>query len=423
MPGTVPVGGRVASSTPSGVVELRVHAGRDQATGKVRYVSQTVRGTRADAERELELFATRVKDSPTSPTFGTVGELCDKWWRYTSGKLTPAVAAEYRRIIDKRITPAFGFVKLDSLRTSELDAWYAELLHPADGSVGLAESSVRNTHSVLHRALQQGVAWGWIGRNPASWTTPPPRHRPRLQLPTIEDVHTLIAGAASVNAALPVFFRLAAISGARRGELCALRWRHIDPRRGVLHIAGAVGRTPAGLVERATKTHAERRLSLDAGTIEELERLRPAPDADVRDRFVFSHDPDGGRPWRPDYVTLAFGRLAARLGFPQLRLHDLRHFAATTMLVNGIDVRTAAGRLGHARASTTLDIYAHFTPVADQHAAAALAVALDVRRMQGSRCPQRLTAFRASVGQRSPTMLIWWCEAWRRSSRRRRSVR
>jgi hypothetical protein len=45
-----------------------------------------VHGTREDAERELELFATQVKDSPTSPTFGTVGELCDKWWRFTAGK-------------------------------------------------------------------------------------------------------------------------------------------------------------------------------------------------------------------------------------------------------------------------------------------------------------------------------------------------
>jgi integrase len=136
---------------------------------------------------------------------------------------------------------------------------------------------------VLHRALQQGVAWGWIGRNPASWTTPPRRHRPRLQLPTIEDVNALIAAPTTVNPALPVFFRLAAISGARRGEQCALRWRHVDLERGVMHIAGAVDQTRAGLVERATKTHAERRLSLDNGTIEALERLHPSA-ADVRER-------------------------------------------------------------------------------------------------------------------------------------------
>jgi hypothetical protein len=77
MPVTVAaVVGSIRQRRP-GSWELRVHAGRNQATGKAQYVSRTVRGTRQDAERELELFATQVKDSPTSPTFGTVGELCD----------------------------------------------------------------------------------------------------------------------------------------------------------------------------------------------------------------------------------------------------------------------------------------------------------------------------------------------------------
>ena len=60
-----------------------------------------------------------------------------------------------------------------------------------------------------------------------------------------------------------------------------------------------------------------------------------------------------------------------------VRLHDLRHFAATTMLVNGVDVRTTAGRLGHAQSSTTLNVYAHFVKAADAGAARAIGSALD----------------------------------------------
>lgn len=78
--------------------------------------------------------------------------------------------------------------------------------------------------------------------------------------------------------------------------------------------------------------------------------------------------------------SVAFARLAARLDIAKIRLHDLRHVAAMTMLLNGIDVRTAAGRLGHARASTTLDIYAHYTQPADQRASTTLANSLDVHR-------------------------------------------
>jgi integrase len=92
---------------------------------------------------------------------------------------------------------------------------------------------------------------------------------------------------------------------------------------------------------------------------------------------VFSHHPGGLQPWRPNYVTLAFVRLTRREGLEGLRLHDLRHFAATTMLVGGVDVRTAAGRLGHAQSSTTLDIYAHFVRAADERAASAIGAALD----------------------------------------------
>jgi integrase len=147
-----------------------------------------------------------------------------------------------------------------------------------------------------------------------------------------------------------------------------------------LHIAGQIAHTATGPVQRPTRTHAERRLTLDPVTLDGLSELGAAQGGLEAARFIFSHDPDGTTPWRPDYATLAFARLAAQLGIPKIRLHDLRHFAATTMLLNGIDVRTAAGRLGHARASTTLDVYAHYMQPADQRAAITLAGSLDARR-------------------------------------------
>jgi integrase len=356
--------------------QLRVHAGRDDVSGKPIYVAETVRGDRDAAERRLAALVAQVTDSPTSPTLGTVGELCHKWWTYSSPNLSPTVAREYRRIIDQRLIPTIGHLKLSDLRANQLDAWYQQLL--TDGAVTgqpLSANSVRRIHAVLHRALEQGIAWDWIGHNPARRATPPPAHRSRPHLPTAEEVNELIVASAVVNPHLPVFFRLAAVSGARRGELCALQWKHIDLYRRTLHIAGQIAHTADGPVQRPTKTHAERRLTLDETTVGQLADIRPvdAPGG----RFVFSHHPEGTPPWQPDYATRAFVRVAAQLGIPGIRLHDLRHFAATTMLLNGIDVRTAAGRLGHARASTTLDIYAHFTQPADQHASATLADSLD----------------------------------------------
>jgi integrase len=305
-----------------------------------------------------------------------VAELCDKWWKYSSPNLSPAVAREYRRIIDQRLIPQVGHLKLTDLRANLLDAWYQRLL--TDGAVTgepLSANSVRRIHAVLHTALEQGIAWDWIGHNPACRATPPPVRRSRPHLPTAAEVNELIVASAVVNPHLPIFFRLAAVSGARRGELCALQWKHIDMQRRTLHIAGQIAHTADGPVQRPTKTHAERRLTLDDVTVRQLDHMKPT-DA-TGERYVFSHHAAGTPPWQPDYVTRAFVRLAAQLDMTGVRLHDLRHFAATTMLLNGIDVRTAAGRLGHARASTTLDIYAHFTQPADQHASSTLADSLD----------------------------------------------
>lgn len=353
--------------------QLRVYDGVD-GSGAKRYVSRTVRGTRADAEAELGRLVSLVRDSSTNPVEGTVGELCRKWLAYSSRNLRPAVVAEYRRLLERRIRPRFADTPVHALRTAELDAWY-EHLATAGGAAGqaLSANSVNRVHAILHRAFEQGVAWGWIGHNPVHHATPPTAHRRPFRLPRPDDVIALIDAAGRVNRGLGVFVRVAAVTGARRGELCGLRWRHVDGDNATIHIAGAIGVTPHGLVEGPTKTHAERRLSIDPTTVEILRSLRSTQG---EDRFVFSHD-GGLSPWRPDYVTRAFARLTEELDLRGLRLHDLRHFAATTMLLAGIDVRTAAGRLGHARPSTTLDVYAHYTQPADRHAAAALADALD----------------------------------------------
>jgi integrase len=366
--------------------ELRVHAGRDELTGKKLYVHKTFRGGKREAERELARLVAQVEEGTRTARSGTIAELCEKWFDFTAPGLSPAVAAEYRRLLDRRILPRWGATPVRRLRTAELDAWYAQLRRYGGVSGGeLSPNSVNRIHAVLRRALSQAVRWGWITTNPAAAASPPRVRRESLEIPCADDVGRLIAASAKVNRALPVFLRLAATTGARRGELCALRWRDIDLDRGILHISGALVEVERRVIEKGTKTHAERRITLDQGSIQVLaayrvevdEALAFAGTALSRDSFVFSHHPGGLQPWRPNYVTLAFVRLTRREGLEGLRLHDLRHFAATTMLVGGVDVRTAAGRLGHAQSSTTLDIYAHFVRAADERAASAIGAALD----------------------------------------------
>lgn len=122
-----------------------------------------------------------------------------------------------------------------------------------------------------------------------------------------------------------------------------------------------------GLVEKETKTHSARRVSLDAGTVEALadhrqrmmDRAAMCRVAAAADAFVFSNAADGSESWFPDSVSRSFKRLCEKEGMRGVRLHDLRHFVATELLSAGVDVRTVAGRLGHRNAATTLNVYAH----------------------------------------------------------------
>ncbi len=171
-----------------------------------------------------------------------------------------------------------------------------------------------------------------------------------------------------------------AVTGARRGELCALRWSDIDLAHGSVLIHRALIDVGGRVGEKDTKTHAARRLRLDLATVEALTAYRAATEvrsvalgtALAVDAFAFSHAADGSMPIRPDKVTGSFRRLADRLDLTHVRLHDLRHFAATRMLAAGVPVRTVSGRLGHADASTTLGVYAHFVDASDQDAAAVM---------------------------------------------------
>ena len=245
----------------------------------------------------------------------------------------------------------------------------------------MAPASVRRVHDVIRSALGQGLRWGWLAVSPAEGARPPRVPVHDIRPPEPSQVLVLLREAEAVNSALPLFFRLAATTGARRSELIALRWSDIDLSGRRLTIArGIVEDWDGNLIEKDTKTHSTRQLALDPATVALLVEHRRLAEVVAgecgvilgREAFVFSHDPAGSEPWRPDYATHAFRSLTRRLGMDGLRLHDLRHYVATRLLANGTDVRTVAGRLGHRNASTTLNVYAHFVPAADEDAANAL---------------------------------------------------
>jgi len=169
------------------------------------------------------------------------------------------------------------------------------------------------------------------------------------------------------------------VLGARRSEVCSLRWSDVDFERGyVLLDCGVIIVAGQPLLDlKRTKTRRPRRIAVGASALQLLRawRVRQAKGALAAgvtlgpDAYVFSHRPDGSTPIRPDGVTHRFGKLRDRLGVC-CRLHDLRHFVVTQLLASGVDVRTVAGRVGHEDGGRmTLGTYGHFQEAQDRRAA------------------------------------------------------
>jgi integrase len=361
--------------------QLRVHAGRDQITGKKHYVERTFRGTKREASKALAaLVGEAQRLSPKSGSKGTMEALLNEWLEQATPSFSPKTVTTSRTYINNAIVPAIGTIPASKLSPHDLDRFYRQLLEIGAGHGPYSPATIRRVHGIVRRALTQGVRWGWLAHNPAIDASPPRVPVKDLQPPTPEEVVELFKAAQESHPALATFIILAASSGARRGELIALRWKDIDLEHGVVNIERGIVLAGGQLIEQGTKTHQSRRVTLDGPTRDALEEHRSMADAESvavgvrlgKESFVFSDAPDGSVPWRPDSTSRAFRELCRRTGVSGVRLHDLRHYVATRLLASGIDVRTVAGRLGHRNPATTLNVYAHFVPEADSEAAGAL---------------------------------------------------
>ena len=353
--------------------ELIVQLPRDRSTGRQKQLSRTHHGTKREAQRALSALVVDVAAGKISSSATTLHELLLRWLDVVEDQLSPTSVREYRRLVARKIGPDLGKLRLSKVTTQRLDSYYSELTHEG----GLSPASVRHVHAVLRGALGQGVKWGWIPTNPAVGASPPKIRRKEIKPPSVAVTRRLLDAADEHDPELGTLLRVLAATGARRGEVCGLRWSDLDTGSRTLSIQRSVASVAGGTIVKDTKTHAARRIALDDDTIDILERQRARLEhraemcelAFNEDGYVFTASADGADPLHPDTITGAFSRVCKSQGLKGVRLHDLRHLHATQLLAAGVPVRTVSGRLGHANASTTLNVYAHFLEASDREAA------------------------------------------------------
>jgi integrase len=296
-------------------------------------------------------------------TGATFGQLLDRWLEECERlDLSPTTLRTYRAQIKQTLRPRLGKVKLNQLSAKHLDALYGTMK-----DAGAQPKTIRNHHAIISSALHQAVRWGWVRRNVAEQARPPRVAQRRVQAPSVEVVRDVIEEAERRDPRLAPLLMLAALTGMRRGELCALRWNDVDLNLGIVEVSRSVVVVVGGVAEKSTKTDRARKVALDPVGIALLTAHRAHVDQWVAeaggelapDAFVFSPSVRGAVPYRPDNVTSFFIRVRDAVKASDVRLHDLRHFTATQLIGAGMDIRTVADFLGHSDPSLTLRVYSH----------------------------------------------------------------
>ncbi|MFI5895678.1 tyrosine-type recombinase/integrase [Actinoplanes sp. NPDC051513] len=333
------------------------------------------------------------------------GWIIERWlrhWLDTRTRIRPITRLHYTPDVELVLIPYLGSYRLSELDGSLLRATFATIAGtPNAKGQPQSASALNHLRTTLRAALNLAVRDGLIDCNPARHIEITGYRRPHAQVWTdgrveqwkLTGEHPSVAVWTAkqlsafllrvVDDSLFAFWWLAALRGLRRGELCGLRWAAVDLDRGLLIVER--NRTTAGyqIVEGDPKTAAGRRaVALDKHSVAILREHRRRQ-LEHRDRrhaagktwtdsgYVFTGKT--GTPINPNYATTRFRILTSRAGLPPVRLHDLRHGAASLAHEAGADLKTLQDLLGHSSIVVTADTYTSVLPASQRRCADATA--------------------------------------------------
>ena len=329
--------------------------------------------TKAEAISKRDAEVAAYEQFPMMNDHILLGEWCSAWLEGLGDSVTPKTIESYTCVM-RHITDApIGSIPLDKLRPVTFRMYWKELLDS-----GLSPRTVAYCHTVTSTALKQAVLDGVIPVNPLAAVKKP--HVPHtkamaLTREQLEAVFTHIS-----NPVLLRICRFAVVTGMRRSEILGLRWQDVNFSRKTVSVNQTclVRDGKSAVITQSTKTTSSRRtLSIDDATIAMLREQKAyclrlklrLPDHKPCD-LVFPSE--NLTPICPNNVTHDAKAAFKAAGLPQFSFHSFRHTSATLLLQAGINYKVVQQRLGHSSCATTMDIYAHVMPGADEEAAKVL---------------------------------------------------
>ncbi len=349
--------------------EARITVGRDPGTGKQIQKSFTGK-TQKEVREKMQAAAVAINNGEYfEPTKITVRQWVELWLKEYTGDKKYLTVKHYKAQCAAHIIPALGAVKLSALTTPQIQAFYNGLQRD-----GLAAKSVRNVHGILTKCLSTAVKVGYLRTNPAAQVTLPKVERKEINPLTDEQVRQFLQIAQEDE--YGILLKVILFTGLREAEAMGLTWDCVDFDAGTLKICKQLQKRPiadGGFTFAPLKNNKTRILKPARSVMALLERrqreqaaqrLKAGPlwqgwsnDSDRKCALVFTTAL--GSYLSPQTIYIHYKKLAARIGAPESRVHDLRHTFAVLSLQNGDDVKTVQGNLGHATAAFTLDVYGH----------------------------------------------------------------
>ena len=349
--------------------EARYTIGTDPGTGKQIQKSISGKSQKEVAQKLKAITASIDAGTYQAPNKMTVGQWLDTWTAEYLGGVKPRTVESYKSTVDKWLKPAFGAVKLEALSTHAIQTFYNKLTVADGDRKALSPKTVKNVNGVFHRALQQAVANGLIRFNPADNVILPRVEKAELHPLDEQQIADFIK--AIKGHPLEYLFLVTLFTGMREGEVLGLTWDCVDFAAGTVTVNKQLSRGQDGcqscvLVE--TKTGKARTITpapfvmkaLNQASIQQKERrLKAGREWHNPSNLVFTNELGHYLPHHSVYKS--FKKVAASIGCPDTRFHDLRHSYAMASLRAGDDIKTVQENLGHSTITMTMDIYAFVT--------------------------------------------------------------
>ena len=320
--------------------------------------------TKRAAAAELARYVDRARSGVTTNDRETVAEFLTAWLAERERSMKPTSYARYRDYVVKDLVPALGTVRLEALTHEHVARLIVDLETAGRGAV-----TVRRIHATLRSALSDAVKRRRLTHNAAVHAVLP-------QVVTVErggwGAPEAIAFLAHVHDAGDrdaELWELLIGTGLRKGEALALRWCDVELDRRVAHVRQTVSAVDGGaLIFTSPKTVGSAAGGgLSKRVVEALRRQRARQDVErahwgpayVDRDLVFARE--NGEPIRPERVLRRFRTLTEAAGLPRVRVHDLRHLAASVMVAAGVPLPIVSKTLRHSTVSITSDTYSHMT--------------------------------------------------------------